>query len=358
MPNPLAALFLPRRRLAAADPLILQRGGPLGGTQWVALRGECQYRQHDFSGIPSRQRAAAAALHVKRYLPNANAIARIGWQGAIAHFWIWEKPLPAAQKGRIRWIPESALRRPVIANGQHLVRCQSGVEGQVWSDGRLIASQWWPDTPAAENWQRFLRGAGIPLDKSPAMPAIEQLPLMPYPWPVMQADRGGAFANAEYVIWVGTLSLLAAAAAWQAASLDTWFSLREKQTAQLDALRASSATILEGRETADAASAELANLEKLHRGLSDYVLVADIVSPLPSGSLVLGYVREAGKIRAVVKTTQKDLRRLVMLYHSHPVLKEASAVLVGESVEFTFELPKPPEEDEESGDDARDGLLR
>ena len=77
MSNPLAALFLPKRRLAAADPLILQRGGLLGGTQWVVKRAECQYRRHDFSGIPARQRAAAAALHAKRLLPTVDALVRI-----------------------------------------------------------------------------------------------------------------------------------------------------------------------------------------------------------------------------------------------------------------------------------------
>lgn len=359
MPNPVAALFLPRRRLAAADPLVLQRGGPLGGTQWVAPRGECQYRQHDFNHLPSRQRAAAAALHVKRFMPSVDALARIGWQDGIAHFWIWEKPLPAAQKGRIRWMPESALRRPLIANGQHLLQCLVGVEGQVWEDGRLLASQWWPVVPAIETWQRFLRGASIALDRAPVMPAVQRLPLLPYPWPLMQAERSGRFADTELVIWVAALSLLGASAGWQAASLDAWHQLRDAQVGELDVLRSSSATILDGREVADAAAAELASLQKLQKGVSDYVLIADILAPLPPGSMVLTYLREGGKIRTLVKTPEKDLRKLTVLYQSHPLLREASALVAGESVELTFEMPKPVDEDTEAeSSEDRAELLR
>ena len=345
MPNPLAALFLPRRRLAAADPLVLQRGGPFGGSQWVAPRGECQYRRHDFRGIPQRQRAAAAALHVKRYLPSTDAVARIGWQGDVAHFWIWEKPLPAVQKGRARWMPESALRAPAIPDGLHLMRCIAGVEGQVWKGGKLLASQWWPEAPGLEAWQRFLRGAGLPLDQASGKPSVQERPLAVYPWALMQAERSGRFAEAEFVIWVATLSLLAAAAGWQSASLQQWSGRRESQAVELETLRASSSTILAGREAADAATAELARLQKLQNGLSDYVLVADIIGPLPSGSQVMRYLREGGKVTALVKTEQKDLRRLVAFYQAHPVLKEASAASAAEFVELTFDLPKPPDDE-------------
>lgn len=358
MPNPLAALFLPRRRLAAADPLVLQRGGPFGGSQWVVARGECQYRRHDFGAIPQRQRAAAATLHVKRYLPSTDAVARIGWQGGIAHFWIWEKPLPAVQKGRARWIPESALRAPAIPNGLHLMRCLRGVEGQVWKEGRLLASQWWPEVPDSEAWQRFQRGAGLSLDQAPAKPVVQERPLAEYPWALMQAERSGRFAEAEFVIWVSTLSLLAAAAGWQAASLRQWQGMRESQAVEIEALRASSSVILAGREAADAATSELARLQKLQNGLSDYALVADIVGPLPAGSEVVRYLREGGKVTALVKTGQKDLRRVVALYQSHPVLREASGALAAEFVELTFELPAPPDDEKDAAEGPDAGAVR
>ena len=96
---------------------------------------------------------------------------------------------------------------------------------------------------------------------------------------------------------------------------------------------------------AGAAAAELARLQKLQNGLSDYVLVADIIGPLPSGSQVMRYLREGGKVTALVKTEQKDLRRLVAFYQAHPVLKEASAASAAEFVELTFDLPKPPDDE-------------
>ena len=66
-----------------------QSGGLLGGSEWVVPRGECQYRQHDFSQLPARRRRAAARLAVPRFEPAPGARVHIAWQQGIAHYWIW-----------------------------------------------------------------------------------------------------------------------------------------------------------------------------------------------------------------------------------------------------------------------------
>ena len=373
MPNPLAALFLPKRRLAAAEPIVLQRGSLLGGTQWVVPRGECQYRRHDFSALPARQRQAAAALHVKRYFPTVDSLARIGWLGGIAHFWIWEKPLPAVIRSRQKWLPESALRRPLLPNGLHLLKCENGVEGQAWRDGNLLASQWWASTPEVDEWHRFLRSAGFAVDQGPVVPSIQLLPLLPYPWPQMQPTRTGQLANAEFVIWLSTLALLAAAAGWQASSLQEWKKLRDAQAIELAAMRAQSGPILEARERAEEALAQLQDLESMLQGVSDYDLIADVVRPLPAGTRLLNYTREASKLQVTVTVPGQvattptipapmsqaqvampgatlprvDIRKIVALYQGHPLLSEAAATPVLGGLALEFSLPEV-EEDEES----------
>ena len=375
MPNPLAVLFLPKRRLAAAEPLVLQRGGVLGGTQWVVPRGECQYRRHDFSAVPPRQRQAAAALHLQRYLPTSDAVARIGWLDGVAHFWIWERPLAAVLRSRQKWLPESVLRRPALANGLHLLRCESGVEGQAWRDGNLVASQWWPQSPPTESWQRFVRGTGIGIDQTPGMPAVQQVPLSAYPWAQMQPVRTGQLANAEFVIWTATLGLLAAAAGWQLASLQEWRELREAQEKQLAALRMRAGPILDARDRAEAAAGRLHDMQAMLNGVSDYDLIADIVRPLPARTRLASYLRESGKISAALllpgaagpsatpsapglpvmgvpgqavprlAIANVDLRRMVSMYEGHPLLTEASATPAVGGVLLEFKLPAVDDED-------------
>ena len=351
-PNVLAALFLPRRRLATAERTLLQRGGLLGGSQWVAPRGQCQYRQQDFSAVPKRQRHAAAELHAKRLLPNAGSRARIGWSDGIAHFWVWENPFPAAIKGRQRWVPEPVLRRPAIANGIYLLNCSSGVEGQIWRDGHLAASQWWPAVPPLENWHRFLRGASASIEQSPAVPAAQNLPLLAHPWVLLQPERSGRFGGSEFVIWVSCLALLAAAAGWQLASLRQWNAARDAQASALEDLRQRAEPILAAQESADDSMRELATLARLQTGVSDYGMLAEVIAPLPEGSQVMAWTRESGKLQVVVKTTLKDPVKLVQLYARHAVLHEVSATPSGEFFQLVFDLPKPPPEETVSTTDS------
>ncbi|MBS0226984.1 MAG: hypothetical protein JSS25_11660 [Proteobacteria bacterium] len=344
-PNVLAALFLPRRRLATAERTLLQRGGPLGGSQWVAPRGQCQYRQQDFSAVPKRQRHAAAELHAKRLVPNSESRVRIGWMDGIAHFWIWENPLPAAIKGRQRWVPEAVLRRPAIANGTYLVNCSSGVEGQIWRDGHLRGSQWWPAVPTLESWHRFLRGAGASIEQSPAVPKAHGLPLLAHPWALLQPERSGRFAGSEFVVWVGCLAVLAAAAGWELASLQQWEKARETQASALEDMRAKAGAILAARESADDSTSQLAALAGLQTGVSDYALIADVIAPLPQGSQLMAWTRETGKIQALVKTKLDDPVKLVLLYRNHALLREVTATPSGEFIQLVFDLPKPPPEE-------------
>ena len=302
--------------------------------------------------MPKRQRHAAAELHAKRLLPNSESRVRIGWVDGVAHFWIWENPLPAAIKGRQRWIPESVLRRPAIANGTYLVHCTDGVEGQVWKDGRLVASQWWPAAPPAENWHRFMRGAGVSIEQSSKVPTPQNLPLLPHPWALLQPERSGRFGGNEFVIWVACLAVLAAAAGWELASLQQWEKTREAQASALEDMRQRVGPILAAREGTEDTTRELANLAKLQTGVSDYALIADVIVPLPAGSQLMAWTRESGKIQAMVKTSLKDPMKLVQLYRGHALLHEVSATPSGDFFQLVFELPKPPPEEAASTTDA------
>ena len=108
--NRLAAIFSPTRRLAGPEPATVRGGGPLGGVQWVVPRAECHYRRMDLSGLPARQRAAAARIAARRHEPRPQASFHVAWTGGIAHVWTWTAFAGDGTPGEAEWIPESLLR--------------------------------------------------------------------------------------------------------------------------------------------------------------------------------------------------------------------------------------------------------
>lgn len=75
--------------------------------------------------------------------------------------------LPSQSDQNRVWIPEGFLREPGTT-GPRLVQCQEGYEGQVWDEGTLISTRWWPLPPGRDDWRRFIDGSdavvGLPDD--------------------------------------------------------------------------------------------------------------------------------------------------------------------------------------------------
>lgn len=80
--------------------------------------------------------------------------------------WAW-RPLDQAVDG----IPATLLQKPV-QEGARLLRHPDGIEGQVWRDGELRASQYWSTSPDASVWRSFLRSAGIAPDQHGVPPDV------------------------------------------------------------------------------------------------------------------------------------------------------------------------------------------
>lgn len=73
---------------------------------------------------------------------------------------------PGSDKSTI-WIPESFLKEPG-RDGPRVVPCKDGYEGQIWDDGALVSTRWWPVPPDARAWQFFVEGtdagSGLPMN--------------------------------------------------------------------------------------------------------------------------------------------------------------------------------------------------
>lgn len=334
----LAALFLPTRRLTGVDAPVVQPGGALGGEQWVVPRADCQYRRADLSMVPARQRTAAAALAARRHQPSPDAATHVAWREGIAHLWIWPTPPPEVAAGEQRWLPESLLFAPPDVDGPRLLSLARGLEGQLWEGGQLVLSQWWPQPPQPEAWQRFLRAGGLEPGAAAAVPV--SLPWSP-PWG--EGRRGllpGTSAARERLAWLAVAAAVVLVLGWELTGLARWSLAAGRLSAQLDATRAEIAPVLSARERAEQAQAEAERLRGLQEGVSDYELMARVLAPLPEGTRFGGWNREEGQLRAVLAGGGQDPRAYVAAFAADPELAQASATPANGAMQMEFTLPE------------------
>lgn len=335
----LAALFLPTRRLVSVDTPIVAPGGLFGGQQWVVPRADCQYRRVDLSNLPAKHREAAARLAAERHRPTPDAVTYIGWRRGIAHLWIWATPPAIVVTGEQRWLPETLLFAPPLHDQARLVDVAIGVEGQVWEDRQLLLSQWWPETPDVDDWQRFLRAGGF--ESLTDVPPVTSLP---WSWPWDEGRRQwlpGSIAGREQLAWLATAGVIALLLGWSLAGLYRWNNASDQLTLQLDALRAEVAPVLAARERAETAQSEMDRLRGLQSGTSDYALMAQVTAALPAGVVLKSWMRDAGKLQVLVTGGDTDPRKFVLAFADQPMLANVSAIPNADSMQLVFTLPVP-----------------
>lgn len=338
--NLLAALFSPTRRLIGPDSPVLHQGGALGRVEWVVARADCHYRRLDFSALPIRQRLPAALIAVRRHEPAPGALHHIAWRGGIAHAWVWPQADAALAHGEQAWIPESLLRAPPAVDGPRLLSQMRGFEGQLWLDGQLGASQWWPEVPDQDTWRRFLRGGGSGPEGAEIVPQLESLPWSDAPWGDARRGLPGSPAALERLAWAAGLGVVGLGLGWQLAAQANWTLALARVGSRVEALRAQATPLLEARERADAALDALRSYRDLRSGASDYVMMGEVVRPLPADARLAAWQREGVRLQASVLSAESDPRKYVLAFEGHPQLSEvvASPAADGSGMQLDFNL--------------------
>ncbi len=335
------ALFLPSRSLVRDEEATPTPGGLLGGREWVVPRGECQYRQHDFSQLPSRRRRAAARLAIPRFEPSPGAKVHIAWQGGIAHYWIWMPAEDGAEQADYRrWLPESRLYAPPLESGARLLSISQGVEGQIWHEGRLQASQWWPSLPDLQAWQRFLRAGGFDLVDVVAVPEPLGMDWMNSPWGESEGLLSIDAAMAERLGWWGIAFILLFALGWQLAALLRWNLAVEAGGVRLEEVRKNAEPLLEARERAESAASRIEDLLSLQQtASSDYRLMLEVFALLPEGTQLTSWSREPGRLRLTVSSPEADPRKFILPFIEAAWLPDVTVTPTGKGgMLLEFEL--------------------
>ncbi len=124
------------------------------------------------AGIPENKKKALLRLQVQRWAPFPNVKYVAQWVGNRASVYAWndnEVKSAIAESGlserRCVVCPETFIRTPAH-DGVRLAAAIDGFEAQVWQQGFLAFTRWWPQKPSQTEWNMFLRSAGVPLDQT------------------------------------------------------------------------------------------------------------------------------------------------------------------------------------------------
>lgn len=320
------ALFSPHRRWLDPEAGLLQAGGWFGPRQCVVPRADCLHRRLPFGGVPANQREQALALAAERAAPAMGGRHAVRWQGDVAQLWLLPAERAASLAGDEVLVAESSLLPPPAApDAERLVAVQRGVEGQVWRDGELRASRWWPSAPDHDAWARFLRSSGLPVPPVPQAPPVETHPLLPEPWGRAGGRLAWAPAQLESAFWTGLVALAAVIIGWHVAAAVVWTAAAEWQAHRVERLRATAAPLIAARERAEAARDRMASYRALTETPVDLVLLAELRELLPAEARLGAWFRDASQLRVEVEGGGSDPRTFVQALASHPVLSTVVA---------------------------------
>ena len=233
----------------------------------IVGRGLCMYRCEDFARVPKNRRRSALELRVPVWSPFERTGHHCVWSGSTAMVWLWNADAvaeanggPGAQPETRRDVPET-LFLPRQSDGPFLQTCRHGFDLQVWRDGVLRDSFWYPAAPTPADLDDFRRR----LDGSAAEAEVVSLPaaLATDPWasPISPAEW---LASNERALVAGGLFVVLLAAVWFEARI--WHAHWEATAAanELARLEDELGPLLAER-------AEFLRLRQLNEGLAEYL---------------------------------------------------------------------------------------
>lgn len=147
-----------------ADEAALEaRSGNLGWIKplWILPRAWCVTTSLQAKGVPKHKTAAFVNLHLARLAPFADSGVYACRSGDWVHLWFWEnqRVRTICEKhgldfSNLQLAPESVCF-PKVKEGAVLLNCLQGVEAQLWHQGLLLDSAWWPEVIDTSTWQRW-----------------------------------------------------------------------------------------------------------------------------------------------------------------------------------------------------------
>lgn len=341
-------LLLPVRRFQQTISSTLPPQSRWGMLQWVLARPLCRFQTFNFAQVPSKNRAQALTLELAQWTPFAKTSYYIGWNNTQALVWGWDSDKTnqaVTSQGlnprRIHVLPETVLQRPV-PSGLVLTRCLEGFEGQLWRQGQLERSRWWPTVPQPDEWLVFQRDAGIaPTDQQTTPPVARSSELQLQAWlPELSAgvtDR--AIRMERLVVAVVTLGLLLPTF-WFSFS---WYKLQQSSSllqAQVSQLRVQVAPLTEARAEALDYLSRITALRAINTFPDQLALMASVSQALPKdGSFLKDWDFQSGQLKITINAKADiSTTTLISALQQTGIFREAKALPGRDPKSVTFQM--------------------
>lgn len=128
---------------------------------WILPRAWCVTTSLQAKGVPQHKTVALVNLHLGRLAPFADSGVYACRSGDWVHLWFWEnqRVRTFCEKygldfATLHLAPESVCF-PKLKDGAVLQQCLQGVEAQLWHQGLLLDSTWWPEMIDNATWQSW-----------------------------------------------------------------------------------------------------------------------------------------------------------------------------------------------------------
>jgi len=265
-----------------------------------------------------------------------------------AGLWTWEGE--TLVNGRplsdLNSLPESLAREP-MEEGERLIACLEGVEGQIWTRGILIASRWWPDEPSEREWSLFLRaGKGADWTGSSEKPNVknvgwrDDLPI------VDRRPEAISRLVSPRRVAIATLALLTAYAAFLGASMLGNEASLARSRQKLEALTAANQEAYAARGAAIAGSRSIDRLGTLADPAHHFQMLSDLSGAVDTdlGELAFVQVTEDNVSIRFRLYGAVDLTEMTRTLEALPTLSSVAIANANEN-QVTLEATLPPAPD-------------
>lgn len=281
-----------------------------GAVQWILARPMYRFQRFDLAQIPPKNRSQALRLELAQWTPFANSDYYVGWQGSHALVWGWDADkvqqavvAQGLKPKRARILPESVLQSP-LNNGLRVIRCREGFEGQLWHDGQLERSRWWPQLPELAEWLMFQRDAGIPPnDQQAHSPPPCARSLNARPWLNEAGSAGDQIMQRERLVIALGILLLSAPSFWYGFSLYKLQLATEQLLAQQEKLQRKAEPIMQARLQAQDYLDRINELRAVAPYPEQLALMARVAQVLPPDrSYIKDWDFQSGQLKITINS--------------------------------------------------------
>ncbi len=265
-----------------------------------------------------------------------------------AGLWTWEgdRLVDGRPLTDLNSLPESLAREP-MDEGERLIACLEGVEGQLWTGGILSASRWWPKEPSEREWALFLRaGKGADWTDPSVKPIVENvgwrddLPIID-----RRPEAIGKLVSPRRFA-IATLALLTAYAAYLGASMLGTDASLARSRQKLEALTAANQEAYAARGAAIAERRSIDRLGALADPAYHYQMLSELTESVDTslGELTFVQVNDENVSIRFRLYGDLDLTEMTRALEALPTLSNVAIANANDN-QVTLEATLPPAPD-------------